>query len=146
MTAALAASRGRESALESQVEALEAELQKGKGLIKNLSEKLEKTEALEVELAEQKVLVNKLYSELQEAQTVVLELELEEQKQLVQQLSAELEQLRQSVKETIVPEKPQKLARRMEISSAMDPRPIGSYAVPTQPSPRLSNQDIGWFD
>ena len=144
LTAALAGSRGRESTLANQVGALEAEVQQQKELVKNLSEKLEKTEALEADLIEQKALVKKLYTELQESQSVVVE--LEEQKQLVKQLSAELEQLQQSIRETTVPQKPQKLARRMEISSAMEPRPIGSFSVPTQPSPRLSNQDIGWFD
>ena len=144
LTAALAGSRGRESTLASQVEALEAEVQQQKELVKKLSEKLEKTEALELDLIEQKALVNKLYSELQESQSIVVE--LEEKKQLVKQLSAELEQLQQSIRETNVPQKTQKLARRMEISSAMEPRPIGSFSVPTQPSPRLSNQDIGWFD
>jgi chromosome segregation ATPase len=140
----LEAARGRESAISSQVVALEAELEAQKDLVRTLSEKLEKTETLEVELAEQKALVNKLYSELQEAQTVAAE--LAEQKQLVEKLYTELEQLRQPVPESPAPEKSQKLARKPDISSAMEPRPVGGFTVPPQPSPRLSNEDIGWFD
>jgi hypothetical protein len=49
LTAALAASRARESTLESQVGDLEGELQQQKALVKNLTEKLEKTEVLEAE-------------------------------------------------------------------------------------------------
>jgi chromosome segregation ATPase len=144
LTAALAASRERERALDSQVGDLEGELQQQKALVKNLSDKLEKTEALEAELTEQKALIKKLYSELQEAQSV--RVELEEQKQFVQQLSAELEQLKPPIQQITAPEKLQKLARKIEISSAMEPRPLGSFSVPPQPSPQLSNEDIGWFD
>lgn len=144
LTAFLAASRERERALDSQVGALEAELQQQKAFVKKLSDKLEKTELLEVELTEQKALVKKLYAELQEAQSV--QVELEEQKQLVHQLSAELQQLQPPIKEINAPERTQNLARKIEISSAMEPRPLGSFTVPPQPSPQLSNEDIGWFD
>lgn len=144
LTAALEAAHGREDSLNSQIMALEAELQAQKDLVKTLSEKLEKAGKLETALAEQKALVKKLYSELQEAQTI--QTGLDEQKQLVQKLYAELEQFRQPLTEVSVPEKSQKLVHKMKIFSAIEPRPVGGFTVPAQPSPRLSSEDIGWFD
>lgn len=121
-----------EKALQNQINDLESELEAQKDLINSLEAKLEQASLLAGELAAQKTLVEKL------------EAELAEQKQLVGKLYAELQQVQQQEKlaEISVPELPPKKA----FPAAIQPRPIGRSTIPSQPSPALSNEDIGWFD
>lgn len=82
------------------------------------------------------------------SQVAALEAELKEQKDIVKTLSGKLEKAGEIEAgiEVSALEKSQKLSHKMDVLSAIEPRPVGGFTIPAQPSPQLSNEDIGWFD
>ena len=144
VTAALELAHQRENSLKNQVQALELELESQKDRIETLESQLEQGTQLEKALEEQKSLVEKLYAELKQAEAV--ESELAEQKQLVEKLYAELKQAQQKEKDSQADSTEGKLMWKKKLPMGIAPRPIAPISVPPQPSPKLSNEEIGWFD
>lgn len=146
LTAALEATNQRANELQNQVAFLESELAAQKKLAQSLQLELQQASQMQAALEEQKVLVGDLHAKLQQAQA--LESELEEQKQLVRKLYAELQQAQQNPVLENQPEPPQPQGSILQKTSsyAISSRPIGYSIRARQPSPILSNEEIGWFD